>query len=305
MTIIIIIVAALVLLVSGGVLLFILFKGDDVDTDALMGHAGKGIGAEALRQKLAEDDKGEELAALKGKMQKSIKHRSKITLEDKFFQAGLFHQKDREFFRKFRIISPIVSVLIVGGAMLFLGMGPDILVVSIIFGVLIGLQVPFSWLNRKIIRRSEDILFYLPLVIEQIVVGVSASLDIAPCMSVVTEMADERGSHNPVTELLKRTQFFMKQGVPMEEALTEIGKMSGHTELKHAFMSLAQVARHGGEVTKQLQELADSVATQREIKIDAKIKKLELQATGPVALVFSAFLIIILLEFGLQVLKAF
>src|SRR5690606_32288561 len=132
----------------------------------------------------------------------------------------------------------------------------------------------------------------LPLVIEQVAIGVSSSLDIGPCLSRIVSMADERDSHNIVTELIRHAQFHVKSGVSLEEAINEIGKRSGHTELKHAFMSLAQVAKHGGEITKQLQELADSVASQRETQIEAKIKKLELEATAPVALVFFGFLII-------------
>lgn len=183
--------------------------------------------------------------------------------------------------------------------------GIDLAIVGGIVGLLLGLQAPFSILDRKIKGRSEDIMFYLPLVIEQIAIGVSSSLDVGPCIQRVVSMADERDSHNVVTELLRTVQFYVKSGVSLEDALNEVGKLAGNTELKHAFMSLSQVAKHGGEVTRQLQELADAVATQRESKIDSKIKKLELEATAPVALVFFGFLIILLIGFGLQILNAF
>ena len=88
---------------------------------------------------------------------------------------------------------------------------------------------------------------------------------------------------------------YIRSGVGLEEALVEIGNKSGHVELKHAFMALSQVAKHGGEISKQLMELADSVNTQRETKVEALIKQLELKATGPVALVFLGFIIIILI----------
>jgi hypothetical protein len=51
--------------------------------------------------------------------------------------------------------------------------------------------------------------------------------------------------------------------------------------------------------------MADAVSTQRETKIEAKIKKLELEATGPVALVFMGFLLILLTCIGMQMIKAF
>jgi pilus assembly protein TadC len=90
--------------------------------------------------------------------------------------------------------------------------------------------------------------------------------------------------------------------VSLEEALTEIGRASGHAELKHVFLALSQVAKFGGEISKQLQDLADTVASQREAKIDARIKRLELKATGPVMLVFLGYLIILFLGVGAQIL---
>ena len=77
--------------------------------------------------------------------------------------------------------------------------------------------------------------------------------------------------------------------------------MAGHNDLKHAFMALCQVAKFGGEISRQLQELADSVGALREAKVEEKIKKLELSATVPVALVFFGYLVILLIGFGLQI----
>jgi Flp pilus assembly protein TadB len=176
---------------------------------------------------------------------------------------------------------------------------------TIVLSVLAGIQLPYTLLERWVKQRDEEILYYLPLVIEQIAIGVSSSLDVGPCLAHVVMMADERDSHNPVTLLIKISQNYMKSGVSFEMAMTEVGKLAGHTELKHAFMSLAQVAKHGGEITRQLQELADAVAGQRETRIEAKIKRLELEATGPVALVFLGFIGIVLIGFGLQLGKVF
>jgi pilus assembly protein TadC len=173
-----------------------------------------------------------------------------------------------------------------------------------IIGLLAGFYIPFRIIERRMKQRAEDILFFLPLVIEQISIGVSSSLDVGPCLARVVQMADERDSHNAVTELVRYAQYHVKSGVGLEEALTEVGKLSGHVELKHAFMALAQVAKFGGEVSKQLQELADAVSAQRETKVEAKIKKLELEATAPVALVFFGYLVILLIGFLLQILTA-
>jgi pilus assembly protein TadC len=74
--------------------------------------------------------------------------------------------------------------------------------------------------------------------------------------------------------------------------------------VKHAFKALAQVARYGGEISKQLQDLSESVSAERETKVDEKVKKLELVATLPVTMVFAGFLFILLIGFGMSLLKA-
>lgn len=227
-----------------------------------------------------------------------------VTLEQKLFRAGMFGQKERADFQRFRILAPLLISPILG---LFFASftGSFLGILGGIVGLGIGAQLPTSWLDRRIKSRGEEIMFYLPLVIEQISIGVSSSLDVGPCLQRVVQMADERDTHNVVTELLKYAQNYIKSGVPFEEAMVETGKASGHTELKHAFMYLAQVAKHGGEITRQLQELAESVGAQRQAYVEGKIKQLELVATGPVTLVFFGFMIILMVGFGIKLGTAF
>lgn len=294
--------------ILGGLLVyFYFFAPSRSDIRGLMGSQGGargGLGgARSASDKAAWEDSSErEFQKVKDKRGRG-KKKQKVSLEEKLFHAGIFSDKDKREFNRLRVIAPILLVI----ATTFIGssLGGTIMVVSAVIGLLIGIQLPKSILDRKILRRSDDIMFYLPLVIEQIAIGVSSSLDIGPCVQRVVSMADERDSHNVVTELLRVVVFLAKSGLSLEDALNDIGRKAGHTELKHAFMSLSQVAKHGGEITRQLQELADAVSNQRETKIDAKIKKLELEATVPVALVFAGFLVILLIGFGLQVLKAF
>jgi len=241
------------------------------------------------------------LRAAHGK--KAVKKKP-LTLEDKFFQAGMFSEASRRRFRLQQILFPIVLAGAFA-ALLWYVAGPVMAIVGLVLGLFTGKQMPMSILDRKIAARGDEIMFYLPLVLEQIVIGVSSSLDVGPCIQRVVEMANERDSHNAVTELLRHAQMLMKSGIPMTDALVDIGTATGHTELKHAFMALGQVAKHGGEITRQLQELADAVANQREAKVEAKIKRLELEATGPVGLVFLGFLIVLMSGIGVQLMKAF
>lgn len=299
------IIALLLALVSGAVFVYYLLAPRRyANIRNLMGTPGQGLGTPSEeRARLRNDPTGKEFERLKEETKRKSSKKAKPTLEEKFFHAGIFSDRDKREFQRLRLLIPFVTTPALGFGLGSIGF--DYAIIGVILGVLVGLQLPFTILDRKIKFRSDEILFYLPLVIEQVSIGVSSSLDIGPCLQRVVSMADERDSHNVVTELLRHAQFYVKSGVSLEDALMEVGRLSGHTELKHAFMSLSQVAKHGGEITRQLQELADAVASQRETKIEAKIKKLELEATGPVALVFCGFLVILLIGFGIQIKGAF
>ncbi len=266
-----------------------------------MGSAGE------VRQRLQGDESGEEYEKLKLTAKKNIKKKEPITIEEKYFRAGMFSEKDKREFQRMRFFLPLVCAPVCLALGFYIFGFSNLLFPAIfcIFGGLIGMQLPFSILDRRMAARDEEIMYYLPLVIEQIAIGVSSSLDIGPCLQRVVQMSDERDSHNVVTELLRHAQYYVRSGNSLEDALNEVGRRTGHNELKHAFLSLSQVAKHGGEITRQLQELADAVAAQRETRIEAVIKKLELKATLPVTLVFMGFILILLVGFFLQIMEAF
>lgn len=303
------ILAVLVAILSGGFFFLFLLRGrQQNDVRSLMGsRISVGVEDDVVR---AASDPGldstrqQEVEFLKAEAKRRAAQGHKYTLEEKFFQAGMFTDGEKKRFHTSRIVYAVITVTILT-YICWVYLGADLAIVGVILGGLIGYQLPFSVLDRKIAYRAEEIMFYLPLVIEQIAIGVSSSLDVAPCLEKVVTMADERDTHNVVTELIAHAQYYVRSGVALQEALTEVGRLSGHVELKHAFMSLAQVAKHGGEISRQLQELADAVAMQRETRIEERIKKLELEATGPVALVFFGFIIILLTGFGLQMQSAF
>jgi Flp pilus assembly protein TadB len=246
----------------------------------------------------AEDEVLSRVAQRKQKSQKAG-----TSLEERMFQAGLFSEEQRRDFKRLQVVMPTALGLL-GAGYGSTGGDPLNIILYGVVGGMAGMWFPLNRLDSWIKHRQEEILFFLPLVIEQISIGVSSSLDIGPCLARVVQMADERDSHNPVTELLRFAQAYIKSGVSLQDALIEVGRQSGSNEVKHAFKALAQVARYGGEISKQLQDLSESVSSERETKVEEKIKKLELAATGPVALVFAGFLFILLIGFGMTLLKA-
>lgn len=241
-------------------------------------------------------------------LKKTTQGHSKNAQQDvgkKLFRAGFFTAADRRWFNRFRFISFAISATIFPALMYWMTGKPVMGVTGALLGLLIGYALPMSWLEKQIRKREEDILYFLPLVIEQVSIGVSSALDIGPCVSQIVTMATERDSHNPVTEMFVHVEKLIRSGLNLEDALVEVGETNGMTEIKHAFLFLAQCSRHGGEVSKQLQELADSVMTQRQVFIEGKIASLPVHATGPLATVFAGFFALLFSGLLVRLLSAF
>jgi Flp pilus assembly protein TadB len=219
------------------------------------------------------------------------KNVTKPTFEELLVRAGVFSPEERLKYERIKLWGPLggglFGLIVVHSLVGF--SGPLAILFPAVF-TLAGVRANVIMLESRQKRRQQEILFYLPIVIEQMVIGVSSSLDIGPCIQKVVDMAFERDKSNPVVDLLDRVLTRVRAGHSLDESLTEIAERMQIADLKHVFGAIAQVSRHGGEVTKQLQELADAVTTQREVAVESLIKKLELKATGPVAIAFLAFL---------------
>lgn len=226
-------------------------------------------------------------------------------LDVKLFRAGYFSAEERRQFAVSRVTSLAIFTVGIPAGLYLAGGGGQMVVLGLCLGVGIGFVFPLSRLDKKIRFRQEETLYFLPLVIEQVSIGVSSSLDIGPCIAHITEMATDRDSHNPVTEMFVHSQRLMRSGMNLEEALVEVAEANGMSEVKHAFMFLAQCARHGGEITKQLQELADSVMTQRQVQVEARITALPVKATGPLATVFAGFFALLFAGLCVRLMTAF
>lgn len=246
-----------------------------------------------------------DIESLKKQLGRSRQKNKQEDLGTQLFRAGFFTAEDRRWFLRFRIICLAVCATLVPIGIGLVAGQPLLVLVGLMLGVLIGYSWPVSWLQRQIRKREEDVLYYLPLVIEQVSIGVSSALDVGPCVTQIIAMAEERDSHNPVTEMFVHVEKLMRSGLNLEDALHEVSEANGMAEVKHAFMFLAQCARHGGEVSRQLQELADSVMVQRQVQVEAKITALPVKATGPLAMVFAGFFGLLFAGLLVNLLSAF
>jgi len=265
-------------------------------------------GLMATRSRLSDDDDEDgilDIETIKDRAGHTKVKKREPTFEEKLFFAGIYAPAEKKRFYMSRFLLPVIFTPLCLSTAIGIGSDPIMMVLMTVVGLAGSYKLPSFWLDRKIKERRENTLYFLPLVIEQISIGVSSSLDIGPCIAMLTSMADERDSHNPVTEMFIHCEKLMKSGLNLEEALTEVAEANGQHEVKHAFLFLAQCAKHGGEISKQLQELADAVMVQRQVFVEGKIASLPVKATGPLGAVFAGFFGLLFAGLMVRLMEAF
>ena len=277
-----------------GAIMFFLLKGGDHETS-------QEVSGLRNQYKQANVQDVQEIKEKSGRGVQTAK--IKVDLETKKFRAGYYTDKDFEDLRfKFLLyrIAPTIIFAFLGymaGKMgLELGIWPQMgcVIVGGVVGFFIGLALPESVLDDTIKKRHQEAVYYLPMVIEQLGIGVSSGLDLGPCISYVIEAATKRRSHNVVTEMLVHVEKLVQAGYSLSEALLEVGEAFGQKEVAHTFMFLSQVSKQGGEISKQLQDLGESVLMHRQIQVEGQITALPVKATGPLAMVFGGFFIMLM-----------
>lgn len=223
--------------------------------------------------------------------------KKKEDLSQKLFRAGYYSPEDKKRFHRSQIIAFVVFGIILPLVVFMVTSNAKFAILIFAIGSFAGFALPMVDLDKKIAKRQEETMYHLPLVVEQVSIGVSSALDIGPCIMHILQMANERGNHNPVTEMFLNVEKLIKAGLNLEDALVEVAEANGQTEVKHAFMFLAQCSKHGGEISSQLQELADSIQAQQHTAVESRINALPVKATIPLTMVFFGFFLMLMAGF--------
>lgn len=260
------------------------------------------------RSRLSDDDDEDgilDIETIKERTGQTKLKKKEPTFEEKMFYAGIYSPWEKRKYYLSRILYPLFLTPLFASVGFTMQKNPVFAVLYALVGAGGGFTLPSMMLDRRIRERRENTLYFLPLVIEQISIGVSSSLDIGPCIQMLIEMADQRDSHNPVTEMFIHVEKLMRSGLNLEDSLIEVAEANGQHEVKHAFLFLAQCSKHGGEISKQLQELADAVMVQRQVYVEGRIASLPVKATGPLGMVFAGFFGLLFAGLIVRLLEAF
>jgi len=152
-------------------------------------------------------------------------------------------------------------------------------------------------------RERERLTFYLPLVMERIVMAVEAGLDVLPALHTVYSLELENKSElDPVTLLLKDACDLAENGATLEQALKDVAGRVDSIGVKHAFIHLALAHRDGGELVQPLRELSDSTQLYYQETMEEMIAKLPVKATLPLVITFGGLIMCFLASPIVQIL---
>ena len=235
-------------------------------------------------------------------------------LSDSLGKLGLFSKLER---KRFFTISKFIYISIIFIA--------EIIVVSIKGAdfFCLGMTALLSWgiavfickfYEKSLKERFQYRLdFYLPLVMEKLVMATESGLDIISAVAKVVEIEKEsvkklqksssRSEIDPVTKLLDIVLRLSNSGMQFSQSLSNVANLIDNASLKHAFIHLALAQKEGGEIIMPLRELSDATQLQYQENVEEQIAKLPVKATLPLVLTFTGLFIFSITGSSIQVLK--
>jgi pilus assembly protein TadC len=138
-------------------------------------------------------------------------------------------------------------------------------------------------LKQREVQRLE---FYLPTVMERIVMAVGSGFDIVPALAEAA-----RGSADPVSKVLLRICRLAEGGLPVEAALRAVSQEVPSSAVKHALVHLGLAYRQGGEVVRPLKELSDATQSHYQDTVEEAIAKLPVKAVLPLVFTFAGLIV--------------
>ena len=201
----------------------------------------------------------------------------------------------------------------------FINSPEKVFLISLIFSAafyLISNSIQKSNVRAELKRMD----FYLPIVMERILMGVQASLDILPALYSACEIEKteretlsnrERAAEpthvtrnsDPVTSLLRDVCSFTEKGSNLEESLRMVAASSRSACLRHSFIHLALAYKEGGEVMTSLTELSDATQLNFQESTEEDIAKMPAQTLLPLLFTFTGLILVFVTSPIIQVLS--
>lgn len=222
-------------------------------------------------------------------------------------RLSFLSDKQKQKFRRKQILTPFVMAFTALSTLFFLhpepaGLLVPVFVVSLAIGFLVTRRMEVNLANRY--RRQLD--FFLPIVMERLVMAVQAGLDVFAAMKAIVEIEKGNalnGELDPLTKLIQRACQLTERGILFEDALKEVSREVDCPALRHSFLHLSVAHKEGGELIAPLKELSDSTQLYYQETIEEEIAGLPVKATAPLLVTFVGLIIFFITPPMMQILK--
>lgn len=250
--------------------------------------------------------------------QSAITNRLKLILNDDLAGIGLYDARARQEFRLKMRLLPIATAALVLLLKLIISPSnaPGMLMATVVLGLALGYIISQSRFRARHEAFKRKIDFYLPVVMERLVMAVHAGLDVIAAIRVILEheeaqarIAVESGQVaqgeelDPVSRLMEIALRLTEAGLPFDQALKEVANSVHSPALRHAFVHLGLAYKEGGELVMPLRELSDSTQLYFQESAEEEIAKLPVKATLPLVCTFAGLILLFLTSPMIQILQ--
>jgi tight adherence protein B len=182
------------------------------------------------------------------------------------------------------------AVVVISGLMMMRG-APVLL--SLMFGLCIGVGVPHFVIGKMITKRLKQFTANFPDALELMVRGLRSGLPITETLGIVSSEIS-----GPVGIEFRAVSDKMKIGLTMEAALQETADRLGTAEFQFFVITLAIQRETGGNLAETLSNLADVLRKRAQMKLKIKAMSSEAKASAMIvgALPFIVFTMVYLLN---------
>ncbi|MCO6430834.1 MAG: type II secretion system F family protein [Deltaproteobacteria bacterium] len=198
---------------------------------------------------------------------------------------------------------PLFAACFVSGTAAALWQATPVMLIAAGSSAFILSRAIFNGLRRRaLLRYRRSIEFYLPIVMERLVMAAEAGMDILPAIAAVSRKDASQAvdnsalpravrSEDPVSELLLQALEMTERGMTFSESLNFVSAKTDCSALRHAFAHLAVAQKEGGELVAPLRELSDSTQIYYQESIEEEIAKLPVKATLPLLCTFTGLIV--------------
>lgn len=215
---------------------------------------------------------------------------------DKLIQAGYRGQAPYIAFLFFRMIAPVVALLI-ASIYLFvvveLNQPPMVKIALCLAATYGGMQAPFLFLKNRIAKRQLSIRRAFPDALDLMLICVESGMSIEAAFKRVS---DEIGSQSiPLAEELTLTTAELSYLQERKQAYDNLAKRTDLEGVKSVCLALSQAERYGTPLAQTLRVLSQENRDMRMAEAEKKAAALPPKLTVPMILFFLPVLFVVIL----------